>query len=213
LAWGCDYSLNVGCDTRGRARAWTGRGNRALDGGSSWGLANIGRDELELSKNWANEVMERTAAHIQLDARSHFAKMNSEMAVRWTAILFNTLMWGIAKTFTEGEGGITLIDGRFLFPETYDLAAMDNKLVQACKDPQVLAFLKSELRAALDPSNDFATELVHYVATGYVLYSYLGHRDHHDAECGWVLSMMKSSSWILRSSYNCFPIRTLEEPP
>ncbi|MHB1210419.1 MAG: hypothetical protein ACYC1I_12050 [Acidimicrobiales bacterium] len=152
-----------------------------LDGQSSWGLASMGRDELELSKNWANDVMERTALQLQLDAQNSFAQVSSDSAMGWAAILFQVLMWGIARAFTDGEGGIKVVNDRFLFPDAYDLNAMNFKLAESCSDPEVLHFLRMELRSALDPSTTFATELVHYVATGYVLYSYLGHRDHHEA--------------------------------
>lgn len=154
---------------------------KRLDTTEAWSLASFGRGELTASQDWANDVLRRASQRLAKEARDFLGTSQDEDVARWVSILFDVLVLGIAHAFTMDGGELTVIDDRLLFPSSYDLSFMDSELAKRCQSAEILAFLRAELRVALDPAQEFASELVHYIATGYVLYAYLARRDNPTA--------------------------------
>lgn len=149
-----------------------------LEGTTAWTLGRAGELDLRSSRDWADDVLNRFRTQVAEQARAYFGSDRASSNIsRWTDILLDVLVLGIAQVLTDDNGDIEIIGDSLLFPSHYDLDFMDSQLQTRCREEETFNFLRLLLRASLDPSENFGLEIVHTVATGYVLYAYLGRRD------------------------------------
>jgi hypothetical protein len=155
--------------------------NSDLGDTEKWRLLDFGRRRVEACRRWGQDVVHRTNTYLADEARKHLGMPGTEEQVRaWGSVLRDALFEGIKDALTEG-GSVKVVDDSLLFPDRYDLDAIRTRLAGNCHDTHVCSFLSVMAGAALDPGNPFGSELVHHIATGYILYAYVGRRDRASA--------------------------------
>jgi hypothetical protein len=147
------------------------RTNVRLSGTSTWSIAGTAAVGVADSQVWAREVLQRCASQVEERAQEAGMTVGREQAEHWTNLLLEVLHEGMIGTFSRQPSGLREVSKR-LFPP-YDR----DKIVEGIKgrvdDSNHAEFLCALALAALDPGSTFGTEVVHYLATGYVLYAIL----------------------------------------
>lgn len=150
-----------------------------LTGPETWASSDLGSIGVGDSQAWAKSVLARCTEAIRERAREEGISCSHELATHWTELLLEVLH--TAVTASVGSGPLNLREvGRRLFPP-YDRDAVVAAVERSTDDPTTRSFLAGLALAALDPSSTFGSEVVHYVATGYVLYAVLLGHDMVDA--------------------------------
>jgi hypothetical protein len=152
-----------------------------LDGSLTWQLTDAGKLDFEGSRDWADSVLARCERFLQEEATKAFGHVPPAQVHQWMQVLLDALFAGIRSAFTCEDPEIRLVGGRLFVPRGYDLDLMRNIIEDLCTVDDVRAFLEAMARAAIDPSDPFGAELVHFIATGYLLHSFLARRDHQAA--------------------------------
>lgn len=156
--------------------------DRGFGTAEAWKLLSAGRAQTEAAYAWGQDVVARTNSFLADEARKRFGlQVTEEVIHAWGTVLRDALFAGIGKAFTMNPRGVKVVGDSLLFPSAYDLDFIRQRLAQNCAEPVTCEFLSSMAGAALDPSNPFGSELVHHIATGYVLYAYVGRHDNPDA--------------------------------
>lgn len=157
-------------------------------GTGRWALGGAGHTHLRESKDWAVDAMRRTVGDVEREAHSFLGGCSRKRAEQLTEAMIDVLIKGVAHVFTSGGGRITSQGGRQLFPEQLDLRYMDDLIATRSSDPQTTELLSALLRSALDATQPFATEILHLITTGYILFAYMGRRDNLEARAEMRLS-------------------------
>jgi hypothetical protein len=147
------------------------RSTTRLSGVATWAIADLAAVGVKDSQTWAREVLQRCAAQVEERARESGQKVDGEQAEHWTNLLLEVLHEGMIGTFSHSPGQMREVSKR-LFPP-YDREKIIGGVKARVDDPVQAEFLSTLALAALDPGSTFGTEVVHYLATGYVLYAIL----------------------------------------
>jgi hypothetical protein len=148
-----------------------------LDASLSWAITDPGLLDMSGSDDWARSVVIRCEDFLMNRGSEAFGDLDRTTAHLWMGILEDALFAGIRDAFTGGEGGVRTIGSATLAPKGYDLSLMFGIVDEHSDNEGSRGFLKSMVVEALDPSNPFGSELVHTIATGYILHSFLARRD------------------------------------
>jgi len=142
-----------------------------IHGSQDWALARAGQAEIDSTRAWFADAMDRLARQIQDRARDDFGELAFEAASQWARLLQKVFSDEIARSASAYAGGVErgaagnvrpmMLDGQSM------LRALDDRgLASGTAD-----FLKGCLLAAVDESDLFGNELVGQVATSCVLHS------------------------------------------
>jgi hypothetical protein len=145
-----------------------------------WALGAGGELDLKRSRDWADDTLRRFTTDLAAEARAVGIVTVSERLQLLSDLLLDTIAAVIAEAFAI-EPSFEVIGGRHIFPASYDLAKADSLIEHRSIDETVAQFLSLMVRVALDPSQPFGTELVHTLATGYVLSAFVGRLDSSSA--------------------------------
>jgi hypothetical protein len=153
-----------------RERGFLEEGNR-LDSSAAWATTKRAEIGVHDSRMWAENVLLRCHAQIQDRMREVGTRISVEQAELWTNILLAALNEGICSSFSQCPTGTREVANR-LFPP-YDAAKILSAVKNRVDDPDTAEILGALALSALDPASTFGSEVVHYLATGYVLYALL----------------------------------------
>jgi hypothetical protein len=148
-----------------------------LDGSPSWEARDITTLDLTSSDAWAEGVVERCEDFLLSRGQEAFGQLDRETAHAWVAILEDALFAGIREAFGRPDTGFELVGSKLFAPQGYDLSVMHSVIDTRCRTEETSTFLKGMVLEALDSSNPFGSELVHTIATGYVLHLFISRRD------------------------------------
>lgn len=151
-----------------------------LDTSPSWHLADRGELRIEETHQWVRDVMLRCEQQVASKAERGGYSAFPEQTELWTRLLYEAIDEAIAKTFARSTNGTRVVDSK-LFPR-YDRGELVHAVTTRCDNDDVLPLLTQLALASLDPQSTFGSELVHYIATGYVLYSFMAREDLRDAQ-------------------------------
>lgn len=77
--------------------------------GAAWTLGTTGRQDIEAAQGWAADILDRTASQVADEARRVLGSANTSDVVRWSEILLDVLVMGIAKALTADGGGFRVV--------------------------------------------------------------------------------------------------------
>jgi hypothetical protein len=138
---------------------------------NQWSMTERAELNVAESRDWASDVLDRCRTQVQDRARALGLDAGIETAVHQTNVLLEVLHDAIVASVTAQPFGIRKVAQRLFPPYDRDvLVACVEKKVDA---PETREFLSGLALAALDPGTTFGTEVVHYLATGYVLHALL----------------------------------------
>lgn len=144
--------------------------------GEGWTLGAQGKNEIDSTREWFADAMNRLARQIQERAREDFGEVGFEVASNWAQILRRVLSSEIARSAASYAGEVERGAAGTIRPMVLDgkkmLRAMDLLSLQ----PGTIDFLKACLLAAVDEADPFANELVGQVATSCVLHAVAARR-------------------------------------
>lgn len=142
-----------------------------LGGSSAWKATPAATADVRESREWASAVVDRCRRQLADRARSHGLECGVETAERWADILLDALNSAVARSSHLVPVRTREVATR-LFPP-YDVGDVRAAVNRRVDDPDVAQFLVRSALAALDPGSPFGSEVVHYLATGYVLHAFL----------------------------------------
>lgn len=144
--------------------------------GEGWTLGVQGKNEIDATREWFADAMNRLARQIQDRAREDFGELSFEVASNWAQILRRVFSSEIARSAASYAGEVERGAAGTIRPMVLDgrkmLRAMDLLSLQ----PGTTDFLKACLLAAVDEADPFANELVGQVATSCVLHAIAARR-------------------------------------
>jgi hypothetical protein len=150
--------------------------------GEGWTLGAQGKNEIDSTREWFADAMNRLARQIQDRAREDFGEVSFEVASNWAQILRRVFSSEIARSAASYAGEVERGAAGTIRPMVLDgrkmLRAMDLLSLQ----PGTIDFLKACLLAAVDESDPFANELVGQVATSCVLHAVAARRGRAGAQ-------------------------------
>lgn len=123
------------------------------------------------SRKWACDILDRCRAQVQDRARGAQVDASHETASHLTNVLLEVLHDAIVASIPSQPFGIREV-ARRLFPP-YDREVLLRSVGEKVDSREIQEFLSGLALAALDPGTVFGTEVVHYLATGYVLHALL----------------------------------------
>jgi len=142
-----------------------------LSGSDTWTISGVAKTSIETSRAWAEDVLVRCRRQIQDRAEERGFPTTDEQAASWTNLLLEVLHEGMIQSFTNQPEGLREVDRR-LFPP-YDREKISAATQARVDDAETAEFLTALALAALNPASTFGSEVVHYLATGYILYALL----------------------------------------
>ncbi len=145
----------------------------------SWTLLPQGALELDQSRGWAGDVIQRCESFLMETAIEELGAASTEQVHLWMQILLGVVFDGISETVLGAPAGVLPVGGSVAVTQ-YDLPRLQSAIELRCTDPQAQSFMKAMVAAALDPGTPFGSELVHFIATGYLLHAFLARRDSMD---------------------------------
>jgi hypothetical protein len=147
----------------------------------TWSLGELARAGLRDANDWGAAVVTRFETAIREEAARRIGSVKDADALRWAQILQDAVFNGVKQALTKNPRGVRVVAETVVFPEAYDLDAMKAEVDGGCDDDLVRDFLHTMLRTAMDPGHSLGSELVHHIATGYVLYAFVGRHDDTEA--------------------------------
>lgn len=139
---------------------------------SAWTLGDRGRLDVAGSRQWAEDILTRTAAEVEREATDYFGSCDSATSGRWTELLLDAISSCLVAGISSQPVNVTIVGSELLSPATVDLAVVDARLCELVSEMATLDFLRSLARMAVDPSAVFGTELIHTLTLAYVLHSF-----------------------------------------
>lgn len=150
--------------------------------GEGWTLGAQGKNEIDSTREWFADAMNRLARQIQDRAREDFGEVSFEVASNWAQVLLRVFSSEIARSAASYAGEVERGAAGTIRPMVLDgkkmLRAMDLLSLQ----PGTIDFLKACLLAAVDEADPFANELVGQVATSCVLHAVAARRGRAGAQ-------------------------------
>jgi hypothetical protein len=150
-------------------------------GSSVWKLTDKGVGDVEGSRQWAEQILERAVSALSDDATKAFGYVRPGECAQWLEILLDALFRAIRHVFVNEGRQIELFGSRAVVPRIYDLDLISSRIEQLVEREDVRTFLKGMALQAIDPSHPFGSELVHHIATGYILQAFLARQDAQQA--------------------------------
>lgn len=150
-----------------------------LGGTAAWKCTDSAAAGVVESKSWADAVLERCRRQVADRALAQELESGFEQSQLWTTLLLDALHESITRFFDQIPASTREVSDK-LFPP-YDPEHVVAAVHQRVDDPVVSEFLSRCALAALDPGSNFGSEVVHYLATGYVLHAFLLQYDLHHA--------------------------------
>lgn len=144
---------------------------------SLWRLVDSSTLNIGGSADWASAVLQRCEEFLADRAQDAFGYVERTSVRLWLGILEDALFAGIQSAFAKESIDVQVVAAWTLAPRDYDLPLMFKVVEERCGAADVRGFLQAMVVDALDPANPFGSELVHTIATGYVLHSFLARRD------------------------------------
>lgn len=153
-----------------------------LDGSKAWELSATAQLESSSSQAWADDALSRFEVVLCGRAREAGLDPSGDEVKTWKSVLLDVLFEGIRTAFaTQGPAAAQLQGGRLLVMRMYDLDSMLADLAARVPREDVRSVLQALVLESLDQSSPFGAEIVHYIATGYVLHAFLARWDHPEA--------------------------------
>lgn len=136
-----------------------------------WSLGSAGKREIEETRAWFENAMDRLTRQIEERARDDFGEVKHEVASNWARVILRLFSAEIARSASSYAGDIERGADGGLRPMVLDGVAMLRALDQASVAEGTRDFLKGCLLAAVDETDPFGNELVGQVATSCILHS------------------------------------------
>lgn len=144
--------------------------------GEGWTLGTQGRSEIDSTREWFVDAMDRLARQIQDRAREDFGEVSFEVASNWAQVLRRVFSSEIARSAASYAGEVERGAAGTIRPMVLDGRAMLRALDHLSLQPGTTDFLNGCLLAAVDETDPFANELVGQVATSCVLHAVAARR-------------------------------------
>lgn len=144
--------------------------------GEGWTLGQQGKNEIDATREWFANAMDRLARQIQDRAREDFGEVSFEVATNWAQVLRRVFSAEIARSAASYAGEVERGAAGTIRPMVLDGRTMMRALDQLSLQPGTTDFLKGCLLAAVDETDPFANELVGQVATSCVLHAVAARR-------------------------------------
>ena len=145
-----------------------------------WAIAERGRLDLEGSRKWARDVLDRTEAQLRRAVIDFFGSAEFHPLGRWTEILIESISASLKEGFSSDPSKIDIVNN-LLIPAEVDIRIVDAHLKRFVKDDNVRDFLRTVARSSLDPASDLGSELVHHLTLGYILHAFAAGFDNREA--------------------------------
>lgn len=130
------------------------------------------------SIDWTNEVLARTRAGIRDRVSRELMRALSDAEIDWWMnALLDAVGAGIRQAFSVYQGDVSKPSHRWLIPSSYDRAAIRESIDELAPNEAVVRVLQALATEAIDPSVEFGSGVVTYLATGYILHAFLARRD------------------------------------
>lgn len=130
------------------------------------------------SVEWTNQVIARTRAGIRDRVSRELMRALSDAEIDWWMnALLDAIGAGIREAFSAYQGDVTKPSNRWLIPTSYDRAAIRETIASLSPNDAVSRVLQALSTEAIDPSVEFGSGVVTYLATGYILHAFLARRD------------------------------------
>lgn len=163
--------------------------------GDGWTLGHQGKNEIESTREWFVNAMDRLARQIQDRARDDFGSVTAEVAANWSQVILRLFSAEIARSATSYAGDVERGAAGTIRPLTLDGSSMMRALDDLILPEGTTDFLKGCLLAAVDESDPFGNELVGQVATSCVLHAVAARRGRAGAQAA--LGTLSGSRIIL----------------
>ena len=145
-----------------------------------WAIAERGQLDLEGSRKWAVDVLDRTEAQVRRAALDYFGSAELHPLARWTEILIESISASLKEGFSSDPSKIDIVN-KLLIPAEVDIRIVDAHLNRFVRDDDVRDFLRTVARSSLDPASDLGSELVHHLTLGYILHAFAAGFDNREA--------------------------------
>ncbi|WP_157802872.1 hypothetical protein [Compostimonas suwonensis] len=150
--------------------------------GEGWTLGTQGKNEIDSTRAWFANAMDRLARQIQDRARDDFGEPSFEVASNWAQVLRRVFSLEIARSAASYAGEVERGAAGTIRPMVLDGKAMLRTLDRLSLQPGTTDFLKACLLAAVDEADPFGNELVGQVATSCVLHAIAARRGRAQAQ-------------------------------
>jgi len=144
--------------------------------GSDWALTRVGLVEIEATRAWYSDALNRLAAQIQDRATQDFGGVSGEQADLWAATLLQVFSEAITASPDSYSGAISRAASGNVRPVSLNGTRMLQSIQNLSAPEGTKDFLSACLLAAVDESDPFGNEIVNYVATSCVLHSIVAGR-------------------------------------
>lgn len=144
--------------------------------GIDWALTRVGLAEIEATRAWYSDALNRLAAQIQERATQDFGGVSGEQADLWAATLVQVFSEAITASPESYSGAISRAASGNVRPVSLNGTRMLQSIQNLSAPPGTKDFLGACLLAAVDGSDPFGNEIVNYVATSCVLHSIVAGR-------------------------------------
>jgi predicted nucleic acid-binding protein len=163
--------------------------------GIDWALARAGKDEIESTREWFANAMERLARQVQDRARDDFGELSFEVASNWARVILRLFSGEIARSATSYAGEVERGAAGSIRPMVLDGTSMLRSIDGLGMAPGTTDFLKGCLLAAVDEVDPFGNELVGQIATSCVLHAIAARRGRAAAQAA--LGSLQSQRVVL----------------
>ena len=159
-----------------------------------WAIAERGRLDLDGSRKWARDVLNRIESQVRRAALDYFGSVEFHPLRRWTEILIESISVSLKRGFSADPSKVDVVDN-LLIPAEVDIRIVDEHLNQFVKNDDVRDFLRTVARSSLDPASDLGSELVHNLTLGYVLHAFAAGFDNRVARDS--IGSLRNEAFIL----------------
>lgn len=139
--------------------------------GELWTLGTIGKSEIDATRAWFEDAMDRLTRQIEDRARDDFGEVKHEVASNWARVILRLFSAEIARSASSYAGDVEQASAKSIRPMVLDGSAMLRALDQVALAEGTRDFLKGCLLACVDESDPFGNELIGQVATSCVLHA------------------------------------------
>lgn len=146
--------------------------------GSGWTLTRSGQEALVGPTAWAREALGRANREMKSLAAEGDLSVSDGEADAMVAILVRALSAGIQAAASATSGDVFQLSQTVLQPLAIDQQRIDGAIQSLVPAGARQEFLLSGARAAVDPTEEFGTELVTHVTGAYVLHAFLARYDY-----------------------------------
>lgn len=139
--------------------------------GTDWALGKNGHAEINATRAWFADAMDRLGRQIQDRARDDFGEVTFEVASNWARLILRLFSDEIARSAHSYAGEVQQGAAGTIRPMELGGARMLRALDDQGLQDGTVDFLKGCLLAAVDETDPFGNELVGQIATSCVLHA------------------------------------------